>query len=47
VRTVTAAEVTKRLVELLGLKSGDSFELAKLKNGSVMVSKTDQAKIKP
>jgi len=42
-RAVTAAELAK----LLGLKPGDSFELAKLKNGSVMVSKTDQAEVKP
>ena len=31
----------------MGLKPGDSFELAKLKNGSVMLSKIDQTEVKP
>jgi len=36
---VTAAELGKKVIDLLGLKAGETFELAKTKDGQALVKK--------
>lgn len=38
---VTAAELAKRIVDLLGLKSGEPFEIAKTRDGQVLIRRAE------
>lgn len=41
--SVTAAELGKRIIRLLGLKTGEPFEIAKTRDGQVLVKKSEPA----
>lgn len=41
-KSVTASELTKRVLDLLGgVKEGETIDLSKLRDGSVLVSKVE------
>jgi len=41
--TVTTAQLTKRILDLLGgVKEGEAIDLSKLRSGAVLVSKAEQ-----
>lgn len=39
--TVTAYELTKRLLDLLGVKDGEAIDLSKLRDGSVLLRRAE------
>lgn len=43
-RAVTAVELAKKVIEALGLKAGDPIELARLRNGGVLLRRLDESK---
>jgi len=40
-RTVTAAELAKRMLDLLGAGEGETLALSKLRNGAVLLEKAE------
>jgi hypothetical protein len=39
--SVSPVELSRRLLNLLDIKPGDSIDLAKLRNGSLLISKAE------
>jgi len=41
-KSVTTAELGKRIAELLDLKDGERFEIAKLRSGQVLAERVEE-----